>query len=109
MNYGASGNNPPKSCQHPNRRGGSCQTLEIVVLSGLLVQWPKSVLRSLLAANLPLFSRRLQLPIPLGVDLLLTPGRACPSARCSRSLPVYRASVASSCVRSIILMGERLL
>src|ERR1700726_3243636 len=30
--------------------------------------------RSLLPTNLPLFSRRLQLPIPLGVDLLLTPG-----------------------------------
>jgi hypothetical protein len=27
-----------------------------------------------LPANLPLFSRRLQLPIPLGVDLPLTPG-----------------------------------
>jgi hypothetical protein len=28
----------------------------------------------LLATNLPLFSRLLQLPIPLGMDLLLTPG-----------------------------------
>ena len=32
-----------------------------------------SVSRSQLAANLPLFSRHLQLPIPLGVDLPLTP------------------------------------
>ena len=30
--------------------------------------------RGLLATNLPLFSRLLQLPIPLGMDLLLTPG-----------------------------------
>jgi hypothetical protein len=30
--------------------------------------------RSPLATNLPLFSRLLQLPIPLGMDLLLTPG-----------------------------------
>src|SRR5262245_22409716 len=30
--------------------------------------------RSLLPTNLPLFSRLLQLPIPLGMDLLLTPG-----------------------------------
>ena len=33
-----------------------------------------NVSRSLLSANLPLFSRHLQLPIPLGVDLPLTPG-----------------------------------
>ena len=39
-----------------------------------LVQWPKSLSRSLLPTNLPLLSRRLQLPVPLGVDLLLTPG-----------------------------------
>jgi hypothetical protein len=31
-------------------------------------------LGSLLPANLPLFSRHLQLPIPLGVDLPLAPG-----------------------------------
>jgi len=30
--------------------------------------------RGRLATNLPLLSRRLQLPIPVGVDLLLTPG-----------------------------------
>jgi hypothetical protein len=42
--------------------------------SGLLVQWPQSLSRSLLRTNLPLLSRRLQLPIPIGVDLLLTPG-----------------------------------
>ena len=41
--------------------------------------------RSLLPTNRPLFSRRLQLPIPLGMDLRLTPGehaertQACPS------------------------------
>ena len=33
-----------------------------------------NVSRSLLSANLPLFSRRLQLPIPLSVNLRLTPG-----------------------------------
>jgi len=32
------------------------------------------VSRSLLPTNLPLFSRHLQLHIPLAVDLLLTPG-----------------------------------
>ena len=30
--------------------------------------------RGLLATNLPLFPRRLQLPIPLGLNLLLMPG-----------------------------------
>ncbi len=35
---------------------------------------PKRVSRSLLPANLLLFSRHLQLPIPLGLDLLLAPG-----------------------------------
>ena len=42
--------------------------------SGLIVEWPQRVSRSLLPTNLPLFSRHLQLHIPLGVDLLLTPG-----------------------------------
>src|SRR5258708_27649026 len=36
--------------------------------------WPFRSSRSLLAMNLPLFSRLLQLPIALGMDLLLTPG-----------------------------------
>src|SRR5713101_3405351 len=40
--------------------------------SGLLVQWPQSLSRSLLPTNLPLLSRRLQLPIPIGVNLLLS-------------------------------------
>jgi hypothetical protein len=40
---------------------------------------PKRI-SSLLPTNLPLFSRYPQLPIPLGVDLLLTPGQHCPSA-----------------------------
>src|SRR4051812_13104456 len=39
--------------------------------SGHLVQWPQSLSRSLLPTNLPLLSRRLQLPVPLGVDFLL--------------------------------------
>ena len=43
-------------------------------MRGLLVEWPRSVSRDLLAANLSLFSRILQLPIPLVVDLPLTPG-----------------------------------
>src|SRR5436190_14301778 len=41
---------------------------------GFSYSGPKSVSRSLLPAYLPLFSRHLQLPIPLGVDLRLTPG-----------------------------------
>jgi len=44
------------------------------MICGLLVQRPQSVSRSLLPANLPLFSRHLQLPIPIGVDLPLAPG-----------------------------------
>jgi hypothetical protein len=36
--------------------------------------------RGLLAAILPLFPRRLQLPIPLGLNLLLVPGEHVPSA-----------------------------
>jgi hypothetical protein len=35
--------------------------------------WPFRSSRSLLAMNLPLLSRRLQLPIPLGMNLVLTP------------------------------------
>lgn len=35
---------------------------------------PQSFSHSLLPTNLPLLSRRLQLPISTGVDLLLTPG-----------------------------------
>ena len=34
----------------------------------------KPCCRIMLATNLPLFSRLHQLPIPLGMDLLLTPG-----------------------------------
>src|SRR5882724_376881 len=94
-----------------------------------------------LATNLPWSPRRLQLPIPVGVDLLLTPGehalrrdvadrtvqgvvvmldvalhhtphifqrqwRSRPDAQLS--LPGCSASVTSSCVRSIILTGERI-
>src|SRR5579864_9447314 len=36
--------------------------------------WPQSVSRSLLPTNLTLLSRRLQFPVPIGVDFLLTPG-----------------------------------
>ena len=39
-----------------------------------LFELPQSVSRSLLPANLPLFSRHLRLPIPIGVDLPLAPG-----------------------------------
>ena len=35
---------------------------------------PDDVLKIMLPTNLPLFSRRLQLPIALGMDLLLTTG-----------------------------------
>jgi hypothetical protein len=45
-----------------------------------LVRWPQNISCSLLSRNLPLLSRCLQLPIPLGVDLLLTPGQHVPSA-----------------------------
>jgi hypothetical protein len=36
--------------------------------------------RRLLTAHLSLFPRRFQLPIPLGMDLLLMPCEQCPSA-----------------------------
>ena len=42
--------------------------------SGLTGDWPFRSSGSLLATNLPLFSRLVQLLIPLGMDLLLTPG-----------------------------------
>jgi hypothetical protein len=41
---------------------------------GFSYSGPKTYSRNLLPANLPLFSRHLQLPIPLGVDLPPTPG-----------------------------------
>ena len=41
-------------------------------MCGHLVQWPQSLSRKLLPTNLPLLSRRLQLPVPLGVDFPLT-------------------------------------
>jgi hypothetical protein len=41
---------------------------------GFSYSGPQSLSRSLLPTNLPLLSLRLQLPIPTGVDLLLTPG-----------------------------------
>jgi hypothetical protein len=53
----------------PNGIGNRC-----AMKVGFLVQWSHSVSRSLLPTNLPLLSRRLQLPIPLGVDRLPTPG-----------------------------------
>ena len=43
------------------------------MICGHLVQWRPGLSRSLLLTNLPLLSRRLQLPVPLGVDLPLTP------------------------------------
>src|SRR5437764_175504 len=43
-------------------------------LVGFSYSGPQSLSHSLLPTNLPLLSRRLQLPIPLGVDLRLTPG-----------------------------------
>ena len=49
--------------------------------------------RGLLATNLPLFSRLLQLPIPLGMDLLLTPGEH-----------VFRRDVADGTVQADIVV-----
>jgi hypothetical protein len=40
----------------------------------VIVEWPQSRSRSLLPTNLPLFSRYLQLSIPLGVDFPLVTG-----------------------------------
>jgi hypothetical protein len=44
------------------------------ILKPLLDARSQSRSRSLLPANLPLFSRHLQLPFPLGMDLPLAPG-----------------------------------
>jgi hypothetical protein len=59
--------------------------------------------RGPLAAIIPLFPR-LQLPIPLGENLLLMPTNT--SSEWQLSLPVYRASVASSCVRCVISISN---
>ncbi len=50
-------------------------------------------LRSLLPTNLPPFSRLLQLPIPLGMELLLTPGEH-----------VLRRNVARGAVQSEVVV-----
>jgi hypothetical protein len=52
--------------------------------------------RSLLASSLALFSRLLQLQIPLGMDLLLTPGEH-----------LLRRNVAGSAVRTDIVVMLR--
>jgi hypothetical protein len=68
---------------------------------------------SLLATKLPLLSCLLQLPISVSMDLLLTAGehvlRRDVTDGWRPSLSARIASVASSCVLSISLMGERLL
>jgi len=54
---------------------GFCRNLpRLCLICGISESGPKALSRSLLPTNLPLLSRRLQLPVPLGVDLLLTPG-----------------------------------
>jgi hypothetical protein len=51
----------------------------------------QSVSRSLLPTNLSLLSRFLQLPVPLGMDLRLTPSDA-ESLKQSGSLGIYEGS-----------------
>ena len=57
--------------------------------AGFSYSGPKAYHAALLPTNLPLLSRRLQLPIPLGVDLLLTPGQHVRSNRCRLKMATF--------------------
>ena len=69
------------------------QTRRPVVVKWLIVEWPDSVSPRLLPTNLSLLSRLLQLPIPLSMDLVLTPGE-----------PVLRRDVADGTVQTDVVV-----
>ena len=53
---------------------GLSQELDARSLATVFFWWYRFLSRGPLAAILPLFPRRLQLPIPVGLNLLLMPG-----------------------------------
>ncbi|PYT31622.1 MAG: hypothetical protein DMG57_04610 [Acidobacteria bacterium] len=59
--------------QGPTRNATS-KVIHFIRCFACLKTEPLRSSRSLLPTNLPLFSRLRQLPIPFGMDLLLTPG-----------------------------------